>query len=108
MWIAPLVLYSESERISYRTSPENPIKAIAKMPAVISAMGTPFMALGTFSNSRRSRKPANNTKANVNPMATETAYTTASPRLYSFCTRRIATPKTAQLVVISGKKIPKA
>lgn len=30
------------------TIPENPINAIAKIPAVIRAIGTPFSPLGTF------------------------------------------------------------
>ena len=78
------------------------------MPAVINAMGTPCNAFGTFSSSNRSRRPAKRTSANVNPTATATAYTTASPKLYSFYTKRMATPRTAQFVVISGRKIPSA
>ena len=54
------------------TSPEKPINAIAKIPAVIRAMGAPSRALGTSSNSRRSRIPAKRTKAKPKPSAVET------------------------------------
>ena len=60
-------------RGSRYTNPENPMKAIARMPAVISAMGTPFMALGMSSSSRRSRIPAKSTRASENPIASDTA-----------------------------------
>ncbi len=54
------------------TSPEKPMKAMARIPAVISAMGTPLKAAGTSSKSRRSRRPAKRTSASPKPMAVET------------------------------------
>ncbi len=42
-------------------NPEKPINAIAKIPAVINATGTPRTALGTCSISSRSRIPAKST-----------------------------------------------
>ncbi len=54
------------------TSPENPMKAMARMPAVISAIGTPLKALGTSSNSSLSRIPAKSTSARANPSAVAT------------------------------------
>ena len=84
------------------------MNAIASMPAVSKAIGIPFIAAGISSISSRSRKPANSTKASENPIAVAVAKTTDSPRLYSFWTSRIAMPNTAQLVVISGRKMPRA
>ena len=54
------------------TSPENPMKAMARIPAVISAIGTPLKALGTSSNSSLSRMPAKSTSARANPSAVAT------------------------------------
>ena len=51
------------------TNPENPMKAIARIPAVTNATGIPCMALGIFSNSSRSRIPAKMTSARANPAA---------------------------------------
>jgi len=49
--------------------PEKPIKAIAKRPAVSSAMGMPFMAAGTFRRESCSRMPAKMMSASAKPMA---------------------------------------
>ncbi len=84
------------------------MKAIARMLAVSSAIGIPFMPAGTSSSSSRSRSPAKSTSASEKPMAVAVAKTTDSPRLYSFCTSRMAIPRTAQFVVISGRKMPSA
>ena len=54
------------------TSPEKPMKAMARMLAVMSAMGTPRNAAGTSSNSSRSRIPAKSTSARPNPRAVAT------------------------------------
>ena len=51
----------------------NPINAIARRPAVMSAMGTPRKAAGTSSTSRRSRIPAKRTRARAKPRAVATA-----------------------------------
>lgn len=55
--------------------PEKPIKAIANRPAVISAIGMPFMAAGTFVRSSCSRIPAKIIRASAKPIAVATAYT---------------------------------
>ncbi len=62
---------SVSEYSGY-TSPENPMNAMARMPAVMSAMGTPRKAPGTSSKSRRSRIPAKSTSARAKPRAVAT------------------------------------
>ena len=54
------------------TRPEKPRNAMARMLAVISAMGTPRSDLGTSSKSSRSRIPANSTSASANPRAVAT------------------------------------
>ena len=88
--------------------PEKPIKAKANSPAVMRAMGIPRIALGTSLKVSCSRIPAKMVRARVNPMAVDTAYTTDSTRLKSFCITKIATPSMAQLVVMSGKNTPNA
>ena len=50
----------------------NPINAIAKSPAVISAIGTPRIAVGVSSTSRRSRIPAKRISARAKPSAVAT------------------------------------
>ena len=49
----------------------NPMKAMARIPAVTSAMGTPFIPLGVPVSSSCSRMPAKITNAKVNPTAME-------------------------------------
>ena len=88
--------------------PENPIKASESSPAVTSAMGVPLIPLGTWLSSICSRKPEKMMRANPNPRAVAIAYTTLSTRLKSFWMTNMATPNTAQLVVIKGRNIPKA
>lgn len=53
--------------------PANPINAIASRPAVINAIGTPFIAFGTFESASCSRIPAKIINAKVNPNAVDTA-----------------------------------
>ena len=53
--------------------PEKPIKASASKPAVINAIGTPFIPSGTFAKSRCSSNPANITSAKAKPIAEEAA-----------------------------------
>ena len=48
---------------TYLTIPLKPIKAIARMPTVISAIGTPLKAFGTSFIARCSRRPAKMTIA---------------------------------------------
>ena len=54
------------------TKLEKPMKAMARMPAVMSAMGTPFIPLGISTSSSCSRRPAKMTMATVKPMAMNT------------------------------------
>ena len=56
-----------------QTTPVNPMNAMAKMPAMIRAMGVPFMPLGASIRSTCSRMPANSTKAKAKPKAMPTA-----------------------------------
>ena len=58
-----LLLYGKGTRLL------NPMKAIARMPAVTRAMGTPFIPLGVPVSSSCSRMPAKMTSARVKPTA---------------------------------------
>ena len=49
------------------TNPEKPIKAVASKPAVINAIGAPFIASGTSANSNRSLMLAIMTNARKKP-----------------------------------------
>ena len=84
------------------------MNANAKIPAVTNAIGTPFIPFGTSDNSSCSRNPANITNASVKPMPFDNAYIVPSNKPKSFCITKIATPRTAQLVVMSGKNTPSA
>ena len=55
------------------TKPENPINAIARIPAVINAIGTPLNAFGTSDSSNCSRIPAKRVIARPKPSALATA-----------------------------------
>ena len=66
------------------TKPEKPINAIARIAAVMSAIGLPFIAAGTPSSSKRSRMPAKSTNAIAKPMAVATEKVKLCKRLYSF------------------------
>lgn len=59
--------------VSTYTTPENPINAIANNPAVIKAIGVPFIPSGIFTRLICSRKPAKSTRANPKPIAVENA-----------------------------------
>ena len=48
------------------------MKAMARMPAVTSAIGVPRNDSGTSSNSNRPRIPAKSTSASAKPRAVET------------------------------------
>eukprot|EP01110_Echinostelium_bisporum_P006062 TRINITY_DN24765_c0_g1_i1.p3 TRINITY_DN24765_c0_g1~~TRINITY_DN24765_c0_g1_i1.p3 ORF type:complete len:54 (+),score=2.14 TRINITY_DN24765_c0_g1_i1:41-202(+) len=52
--------------------------------------------------------PAKMVRASAKPNAVEKAYTTLCNSEKSFCMTRMATPNTAQLVVMSGRKMPNA
>src|SRR5699024_8298826 len=88
------------------TKPLKPIKARDIRPAVINAMALPRKGAGTSATARRSRMAAKSTITSEKPTAAEKPYSADCKKL---CPRLIfsnATPSTAQLVVISGKKIP--
>ena len=84
------------------------MNAIARMPAVMSAIGVPFTPSGIRVSDKRSLMPAKITIASANPIAVEIAYTTDCNRLKSFWMTTMATPRMAQFVVIRGKNTPNA
>ena len=55
------------------TTPVKPMKAMARMPAVMRAMGVPFMPFGASISSMCSRMPAKMTNAKAKPKAMPTA-----------------------------------
>ena len=77
------------------------------MPAVIKAIGAPLNGRGTSAPSIFSLRAENNTKTNENPIAAPKPYNPEAKRLEFSVTFKSATPKTAQLVVINGRKIPR-
>ena len=84
------------------------MNAKANMPAVTKAIGTPCIPFGTSDNASCSRNPAKITKAKVKPTPFDNAYIVPSKSPKSFCITKMATPSTQQLVVMSGKKTPRA
>ena len=85
------------------------MNAKARSPAVTKAIGIPAIPFGIFANSICSLNPAKVDKAKPKPTAFAAAKITDSINPKSLLeTAKIATPKTAQFVVISAKKIPKA
>ena len=84
------------------------MNANARMPAVTNAIGTPFIPLGTSDSVSCSRKPAKTTNAKVKPTPLAKAYIVPSNNPKSFCITKMATPRTQQLVVMSGKNTPNA
>ena len=85
--------------------PEKPMKAIERRAAVMRAIGAPRTDCGKASWFwlMRSLKPAISTMARVKPAALARPKQTESDSEKPFCMERMATPKTAQLVVISGR-----
>ena len=55
------------------TMPLKPMKAIARMPAEMRAMGMPFIEAGSSVRESCSRIPAKTTRASVKPIAMEIA-----------------------------------
>ena len=90
--------------------PENPIKAMESKLAVISVIGIPFKNSGISELSRRSLTPAKITIARVNPTPAKVPYNKDFKKLAetaeNFVILTMATPKTAQFVVIKGRYIP--
>jgi len=73
-------------------------------PAVIIAIEVPLKGAGTFAAAIRSRIAANNISTNEKPTAAPKPYTALSIKLCFSLIFNNATPRTAQLVVMSGKK----
>ena len=68
------VLYGEGACLSYIfTMPLKPMKAIARIPAEMRAMGMPFIEAGSSVRESCSRIPAKTTRASVKPIAMEIA-----------------------------------
>ena len=65
----------------FHTMPEKPMKAMAKRPAVIRAMGVPFIPAGMDVRASCSRMPAKIVRASPYPIAVEAAKTMDSSRL---------------------------
>lgn len=65
----------------FHTMPEKPMKAMAKRPAVIRAMGVPFIPAGMDVRASCSRIPAKIVRASPYPIAVEAAKTMDSSRL---------------------------
>ena len=63
------------------TRPAKPINASARIPAVTSAIGAPFIPDGTSASSSCSRIPARITSASPKPTAVAAPYTIPSTRL---------------------------
>ena len=66
-----LICFSGSHLYGRGTRLLKPMKAMARIPAGTSAMGTPFMPLGVPVSSSYSRMPAKMTSARVKPTAME-------------------------------------
>lgn len=92
----------------YICIPLNPINAIASNPAQIKAIGIPLNGAGIAEYSILSLIPASKTNASENPTATAKPFTTVSIKLYPSWILMMATPSTAQFVVIRGRKTPSA
>ena len=84
------------------------MKARDSRPAESMTIAMPRMPLGMLVSSSCSRMPAKTVSARPKPMAVLKAYMMLCARLKSFWMTRMATPSTAQLVVMSGRKIPSA
>jgi len=76
------------------------------MPAVIRPIGAPLNGAGTSASAMRSRMAAKNTSTIPKPAAAPNPYKADCSRLCCSWTFNNATPSTAQLLVISGRKIP--
>ncbi len=87
---------------------EKPMNARDISPAVISVIGEPLNNVGTGAPSMRSRRPANSTSTSEKPAAAPKPYRAEVRKVCFFCTFSSATPSTAQFVVISGRKMPRA
>ena len=88
--------------------PANPKKAQETIAAAINVIGKPLKEFGALDVSKRDLTPANKTIASKNPSPHPRELTIDSRKLYPSLILLIVTPKTAQLVVISGKYTPRA
>ena len=88
--------------------PKNPKNARDMKPAVTSPIAVPSNGFGIVDIANRSLNPANRIKASANPSPEENEKTIILKKGSLFLIQSSATPSTAQLVVISGRKIPNA
>src|SRR5690606_17580749 len=88
------------------TSPLKPINARDINPAVIMPMAAPLKGCGTSATARRSRMAENSISTREKPSAAPNPYRDEWKKLLSLAVFCRATPSTAQLVVIRGRKTP--
>ena len=86
--------------------PEKPTNAIARIPAHINATGTPFMPLGTAVSSSCSLYPSKNPQSQCKAKRSRKAVGNGLHKIETLCITRMATPSTAQLVVMRGRNTP--
>ena len=84
-------------------NPCNPTKAIAIIAAQIRAIGKPLNAFGVFAVSNLTLIQENVTMINKKPIEVPNAFASDARNVRPWSVFDWATPKTAQLVVISGK-----
>ena len=90
----------------FSTIPAKPKKARETIDAAMRVMGSPFIAFGEGQFSILERTPAKSTIARRKPRPTPSEDTIDSMKLNPSVTLLIATPRTAQLVVIRGRYTP--
>ena len=91
------------------TNPVNPKNANDSKPATNKLIGTPCIPFGKVANSNCSLILAKTINASAKPIELAIAKKAAFKRLpLSNPKAKIATPRTAQLVVIKGKNTPSA
>ena len=88
-------------------TPAKPKKETDTIEAATSVMGKPLNASGASQFSMRERTPANNTIASMKPRPEPREFTIEATKSYYSSILSIVTPKTAQLVVISGRYTPR-
>ena len=93
----------------FYTKPVKPKKASDRSPATNKLIGTPFIPSGMFASSNCSRMLEKTIIAKAKPIEFAIAKITAFNKLASSNPMaKIATPKTAQFVVINGRNTPSA
>src|SRR5690606_10072334 len=98
--------HSEYQLSDY-TRPLKPMKARDIKPAVIMPMAAPLKGTGTSATARRSRMAEKRISTIEKPTAPPKPYRVDSQKLWVLLMFNRATPSTAQLTVISGRKTPR-